>query len=103
MLKTILDITTLAARRTSSFGTIIRHGEMKRGAAELGALGPDLAAVQLHELLADGEAEPDSARRASRNGHLPERVEDPRQLGRGIPSAGVGDAHLHSARRRARA
>ena len=76
-----------------------RQGEVERRALALAALRPDAAAMQLDELLADGEPE------AGAVGLLGERVVEPLErleqaleVDRRDPDAGVGDRDVQRLR-----
>src|SRR5687767_834625 len=74
-----------------------RGGDRQREAhgaprAEL-ALGPDPAAVRVHDALADVEAQAEPA--AILEGGLPESLEDQAELVLGDPAARVGDGEEH--------
>src|SRR5690348_9368808 len=68
--------------------------EVERRPLVLPALRPDAAAVQLHELLADGEPKPGAAGATDhRIVELLERLEQPGQVVLTDADPGVGDAH----------
>src|SRR5205085_2206560 len=82
------------ARNLGSWGgqVPLRQSEPDAGAALLGALDPDAAAVRLDDPLRDRQPQPGAA-----GGPRPrflaavEALEDPRQIGGGDPLARVGD------------
>ena len=61
-----------------------RKSEVERAPLAGRALGPDPAAVSLHDALGDVESQPDAASIVL--GHLDEALEDGLQLVRGIPA-----------------
>src|SRR5207245_9706184 len=72
--------------------------EMERRSLVLAALGPQAAALDLHELLADGEPEPGPAHLARERRVEPvERLEEPGKVGLADPDAGIDHAHVDEA------
>src|SRR4030095_12845202 len=97
------------ARTTASRATIARRPDTNllaaghpdrepegRAVTQL-ALDPDLAAVQLDELPAEGQAEPGALDLLLRRPHLPELLEHRLLILRCYADPSVADRHLHEA------
>src|SRR6185369_3096389 len=75
------------------------QGEMKRRALALAALGPDPSAMQLDELLADGQAEPGAVGLlGERIVQTLERLEQALEVAGRDADTGVGDGYVQHIR-----